>query len=256
MGPVVAIVSQKGGVGKTTTAVNLAAAFALDGRRTLLVDVDPQGGVRHVLGVPSDMPGHGVADFLAGHRTAREIMLPTSVPWLRVVLAGSVSDEANHNLYQQRLANSTHLDELLSTARAHHDFVVVDSPPGLGTISRRVLGASQRAIVPLQCEPLALQTTPQVLRLLQELSRMNPGLTLDGLLLTMYDAGNSMCVRVSEYLRAHVPAALLLETVVPRSAAVLDASAAGQPVVLREPEDPASLAYRSLAREIALRLPR
>src|SRR5678815_2490424 len=161
MGAVLAVVSQKGGVGKTTTAVNLAAAFARRGMKTLLIDVDPQGSVRYGAGLQRGHPTAGFADYLNGERTLREIILPTALPWLRVILAGSVADEADHATYQQLIAETTILPDLLQTARARCHIVVVDSPPGLGAITRKVLESSQHVIVPLQCEPLALQTTPQ-----------------------------------------------------------------------------------------------
>src|SRR6266487_450884 len=148
MGAVLAVVSQKGGVGKTTTAVNLAAAFARRGMKTLLIDVDPQGSVRYGSGLARGHETAGFADYLNGERTLREIILPTALPWLRVILAGSVADAADHAAY------------------------------------------SEHVIVPLQCEPLALQTTPKILRMIQDIVGVNERLTLDGILLTMYEANN------------------------------------------------------------------
>jgi chromosome partitioning protein len=164
MGDVLAIVSQKGGVGKTTTAVNLAAAFARRGLKTLVIDVDPQGSVRYGVGLRRDQQNAGFADYLNGQKSLREVILPTALPWLRVILAGSVTDEADQTTYQQLIAETTILPDLLETARARCHVVVVDAPPGLGPITRRVLESSQHVIVPLQCEPLALQTTPQILK--------------------------------------------------------------------------------------------
>jgi chromosome partitioning protein len=253
VGCVLAVVSQKGGVGKTTTSVNLAAAFARRGLKTLIVDVDPQGAVRYGVGLRRGHPTYGFADYIEKRRTLREVILPTALPWLRVILAGSVTDKADHAEYERRVAETSVIADLMKTARERCDIVVVDTPPGLGPIVRRVLESSEHAIVPLQCEPLALQTTPQILRGIQQVVDTNPNLTLDGILLTMYDRGNATSERVAQYVKTHLPANMVFDVKVPRTLAAQDAFAAGQPVVLRTPADPASQAYVNLATLLASR---
>ena len=254
MGRVLSIVSQKGGVGKTTTAVNLAVAFARRGLKTLLVDTDPQGAVRYGVGLRRGHPTVGFDDYLRGEKSLREVILPTALPWLRVILAGSVSDASDHTAFQQAVGSSTALADLLAMARERCHVVVVDTPPGLGAIPRRVLAASQHVVVPLQCEPLALQTTPQILRAIQDMVAENDELTLEGVLLTMHEAGNPATDRVVHYVREHLPQHLVFDTPVPRTPATSDAFAAGQPVVLRAPADAASQAYINIATQLAERL--
>lgn len=255
MGHVIAVVSQKGGVGKTTTVVNLGAAFARRGLRTLIVDADPQGAVRYGAALKRGHPTYGFADYLAGSHALKDVILPTALPWLRVLLVGSVSDDTSHEAYLERVQRGGHIKEMLAVARSRCDVVVVDTPPGLGPITRAVLRHSERVLIPLQCEPLALQTTPQILRGIQSMVDANPELALDGILLTMYEAGNTACERTASYIREHVPKNLVLDVVVPRTAAVADAFAAGQPVVVRDPADLAAQAYVNLATKLAERFP-
>ena len=253
VGRVLAVVSQKGGVGKTTTAVNLAAAFARRGLKTLLVDTDPQGAVRYGVGLRPGHPTVGFDDYLRGERALREVILPTALPWLRVILAGSVSDATDHRDFLRRIDEGPLLDDLLALARERCHVVVVDTPPGLGPVTRRVLAASQHVLVPLQSEPLALQTTPQMLRAIQEAVAGNDALTLEGVLLTRVDPGNPASERVVQYVHEHLPRHLVLDVAIPRTAATAEAFAAGQPVVLRAPGDAASQGYINLATQLAER---
>jgi len=254
VGTVLAVVSQKGGVGKTTTAINLASALARRGRKTLLVDVDPQGAVRHGVGLTGTEHPAGLADVLAGTCELQDVVLPTPLPWLRVLLAGTVAESAEHESYHAELARSPKLGELFKRARSRGYIVVVDTPPGLGAVTRRVLAHSQHVIVPLQCEPLALQTTTQILRAVRDASATNPSLVLDGILLTMLEDGNEVSQRVAAYVREQLPPELLFDVAIPRTVASIDAFAAGQPIVLRAPDDPAARAYLRLTELLEPRL--
>jgi chromosome partitioning protein len=254
VGQVLAVVSQKGGVGKTTTAINLAAALARRGNKVLLIDADPQGSVRFGLGLNAGATKVGLSDYLAGTHAMNEVVRTTTLPWLRVVSVGSVSESATHDRYQRDLAESPRTAELFERARQRGYTVIVDTPPGLGSIVHRVLACSQHVLVPLQCEPLALQTTTQILRGIRAALGENPGLILDGIVLTMVEPGNPASERVATYVREQLPPGLVLDMSVPRTPASIDAFAAGQPVVLRSPDDPAAQAYRALADYLAGRL--
>ena len=253
MGRVLAIVSQKGGVGKTTTAINLAVAMARRGVKTLLVDVDPQGSVRYGMGMLSPHYRLGVSDFLHGEIEMQEIVRPTALPWLRVALAGTIADGGTHEDYHQTFATSPRFEELLARARERGYVVVIDTPPGLGPIVQRVLANSDHVLVPLQCEPAAVQTTAQILRGIRGVVMQNQQLTFDGILLTMYEPGNAVSERVAAHVRSQLPQ-LVFDIAVPRTVAAVDAVAAGQPVVLRAPNDAASRAYTTLADELVPRL--
>ena len=254
MGQVLAVVSQKGGVGKTTTAINLAAALAVRGHKTLLVDADPQGSVRYGLGLDAAAARAGLSDFLAGSKQLHEVVRTTSLPSLRVVTAGSVTESIRHDEYQHEIASSPRIGELFTRARERGYSIVVDTPPGLGPVVRRILASSQHVLVPLQCEPLALQTTTQILRGIRAALNDNPGLALAGIVLTMVEPGNEISDRVAAYVREQLPRGLVLDVSVPRTAASVDAFAAGQPVVVRAPQDAAAQAYLTLAEHLQARL--
>lgn len=254
MGQVLAVVSQKGGVGKTTTAINLAAALARRGHKILIIDSDPQGSVRYGLGLSAAATRVGLSDFLAGTHEMQEVVKTTNLPWLRVVPAGGVSESPTHEKYMRDLAESPRTAELLDRARSRGYTVIVDTPPGLGPVVHRVLACSQLVLIPLQCEPLALQTTTQILRGIRAALAENPKLALAGIVLTMVEPGNPASERVAAYVREQLPPGLVLDTVVPRTPASIDAFAAGQPLVLRAPDDPAAIAYRALAEQLAGKL--
>jgi chromosome partitioning protein len=170
------------------------------------------------------------------------------------VAAGSVTESPTHDQYQHQFADSPRTSELFKRARLRGYLVIVDTPPGLGPIVHHVLSSSQHVLVPLQCEPLALQTTTQILRGIRASLAANPKLVMEGILLTMVEPGNVASERVARYVREQLPRGLVLDMSVPRSPASIEAFAAGQPIVLRSPNDPAAKAYRALAEHLAEKL--
>jgi chromosome partitioning protein len=246
-----AVVSQKGGVGKTTTAINLAAALARRGVRVLLIDSDPQGSVRFGLGLRGE--GGGIADYLEGTKQLQDVVRATALPFLRVLLAGTVSDSDDHASYLHLVATSPRLKELFTLANERGYLVIVDTPAGLGPVVQAVMAASDRVLVPLQCEPLALQTTSQIMRGIRTATVKHDKLRLEGIVLTMYEEQSAISRKIAERVRGELPRELVFDVPVPRTPATVEAFAAGQPVVLRSPDDPASVAYFALAEALASR---
>lgn len=254
MPAVLTVVSQKGGVGKTTTAVNLAAAFARRGIKTLLVDVDPQGAVRHALGL-REAHDAGLADFLLAGLPLADVVHASGHPWLRVLTAGTVAQRGNHAEYLAAVSAPGRLGELTERAVERGHTVIIDTPPGLGPVTRAVLAVSDIVVVPMQTEPLALQTSGQLLRGIAEVSTQRPSLGVAGIVLTMHDPENAISEEIVRLVREQLPPELVFDVVIPRTGAAIEAMAAGQPLVLRTPEDPAARAYLALADVLAEQLP-
>src|SRR3954452_17898590 len=228
MGTIYAIANQKGGVGKTTTAVNVAACIAAAGYETLLVDVDPQGNATVGLGVSRDAPG--VYDVLAGDAGARDVVQATDIERLSILI--STPDLAGATMELPRLSGSERrLREALDPLRKHFAFILLDCPPSLGPLTVNALVAAERVIVPVQTEYFALEGLAGLLDTLAGIQReLNPRLTVAGMLLTMHDARTKLAQDVEREVRAHFPA-LVFDTVIPRTARLGEAPPCGIPVI-------------------------
>ena len=251
MGSVLAIANQKGGVGKTTTAVNVAACIAEAGYPTLLVDIDPQANATLGLGVPKDSTPN-VYDVLAGDIDARDAVRPTGVDRLSILV--STPDLAGATMELPRLAGSeSRLREALDPLRDAYAFILLDCPPSLGPLTVNALVAAERVIVPVQTEYFALEGLAGLLDTLALIQReLNPRLTVAGMLLTMHDARTKLAQDVEREVRSHFPA-LVFDTVIPRNVRLGEAPSYGIPVIHHDPHCAGSEAYFELAKEVAAR---
>jgi chromosome partitioning protein len=254
MGTIYAIANQKGGVGKTTTAVNVAACIAAAGYETLLVDVDPQGNATVGLGVSRTTapPTPGVYEVLMGDVDARDAVRPTGIDRLSILV--STPDLAGATMELPRLPGSeTRLREALEPLKGAYAFIILDCPPSLGPLTVNALVAAERVIVPVQTEYFALEGLAGLLDTLALIQReLNPRLTVAGMLLTMHDARTKLAQDVEREVRSHFPA-LVFDTVIPRNVRLGEAPSYGIPVIHHDPHCAGSEAYFELAKEVAAR---
>jgi chromosome partitioning protein len=250
MGTVYAIANQKGGVGKTTTAVNVAACIAEAGYETLLVDVDPQGNA--TVGVGAQREGTGLYDVLGGEAGALDAVRPTGIERLSVLV--STPDLAGATVELPRLPGSeTRLREALAPLRDRFAYLLLDCPPSLGPLTVNALVAADRVIVPVQTEYFALEGLAGLLDTLSLVQReLNPRLTVAGMLLTMHDARTKLAQDVEREVRTHFPS-LVFDTVIPRNVRLGEAPSFGLPVIHHDPHCAGSEAYFELAKEVAAR---
>jgi chromosome partitioning protein len=251
MGSIYAIANQKGGVGKTTTAVNVAACIAEAGYGALLVDVDPQANATVGLGLPKDLRP-GVYEVLAGTAGVDEAVRATDVSGLALLPAGP--DLAGANVELPRIAGSeTRLREALGGVRDRYAFTLLDCPPSLGPLTINALVAADRVIVPVQTEYFALEGLAGLLDTLELVKeRLNPRLTIAGMLLTMHDGRTRLARDVEREVREHFPS-LVFDTVIPRNVRVGEAPSFGRAVIHHDPHCAGSDAYFELAKEVAAR---
>jgi chromosome partitioning protein len=249
MATVFAIANQKGGVGKTTTAISLAACLAEAGYETLLVDVDPQCNATVGLGLRKDLP-RTIYDALVAGEDLADVTIRASVPHLSVVPAGP--DLAGANMELPRISGSeARLAQLLRRPRSEFEFIILDCPPSLGPLTVNALVAADRVIVPVQSEYFALEGLAGLLDTLALVQReLNPRLTVAGMLLTMHDGRTRLAQDVERDVREHFPD-LVFDTVIPRNVRIGEAPSFGKPVIHHDPHCAGSDAYFEFAKELA-----
>jgi chromosome partitioning protein len=251
MGTVLAVANQKGGVGKTTTTVNLGASIADAGYPTLLVDLDPQCNATVALGLPKDSEPN-VYGCLSGDLTLTDAARPTGVAQLDIV--PSTPELAGANVELPRIAGSEGiLRGRLGAVKERYLFTLFDCPPSLGPLTVNALVAADKVIVPVQTEYFALEGLAQLLDTLSLIQReLNPRLTVAGMILTMHDGRTRLARDVEREVREHFPE-LVFETVVPRNVRLGEAPSFGLPILQHAPHSAGSAAYLKLAKEVAAR---
>lgn len=249
MARILSVANQKGGVGKTTTAVNLAAALADAGRSVLLVDVDPQANASAGLGV---RPANGALtayDAICGTATVQELVVPTELPNLSLVPASRHLAGAEVELVSAA-RREFRLRDCLRTGVAAYDDVLLDCPPSLGLLTINALVASDAIIIPLQCEYYALEGLGQLLHTVRTVKRsFNPSLDIQGIALTMFDTRNNLSHQVADEVKRHFRGKVF-HSVIPRNVRLSEAPSHGKPALLYDPRCSGSQGYLNLAREL------
>jgi len=248
-----AVVNQKGGVGKTTTAVNLGTALAAVGRKVLLIDLDAQGNASTGLGLSPEDRNHTSYDVLTGEKRLQETIHATSVPGLAISPASPDLSGVDLEIVERERRAHLLFDALEGDGGPEYDYVIIDCPPSLSLVTINAMTAADAVLVPLQCEFYALEGLSQLLRTIERVrGSLNPDLEIQGIVLTMYDARNRLSGQVAQDVREHM-GDIVYKTVIPRNVRISEAPSHGKPALLYDHACAGSQAYIQLASELLRR---
>ncbi len=252
MGCVIAISNQKGGVGKTTTAVNLSASLAKAGKKVMIIDSDPQGNATTGLGFSKSVQKTGLYDFMLGSVSVDASVVRTEMPRLILMCATKELIGAEIEMYLEDNKEFL-LKKRLDEVKDQYDFIIIDCPPSLGFLTLNAITAANYVLVPLQCEYYALEGLSQLLETLKAVKkRLNPDLKIVGILLTMYDARNNLSSQVEEEVRGHFKGTVF-NTVIPRNVRLSEAPSYGKPIIMYDIQSKGARSYFDLAKEVIKR---
>lgn len=252
MGRIIAIANQKGGVGKTTTAVNLSSCLAAAEQKTLLIDMDPQANSTSGLGFDKNTDDPSVYEVLIGKKPAREVVKQTDLSFLHMIPSAQALVGAEVELVSM-LSREQKLKEALATVIDEYDYIIVDCPPSLGLLTINTLTAADSVIIPIQCEYYALEGLGQLINTINLVKQhLNPELDVEGVLLTMYDGRLNLSKQVSDEVRKHFDQKVY-ETVISRNVRLSEAPSFGKPIILYDILSTGAENYMSLTKEVMSR---
>lgn len=255
MGKVISMVNQKGGVGKTTTSINLSASLGYLGKKVLLIDLDPQGNTTTGVGINKGDIDKSIYDVLIGKSNMQDVIVKTKFKNLHIVpatinLAGVDIELIEKSRYQTGFSKGEQLKSKLNDIRNNYDFILIDCPPSLGILTTNALTASDSVIIPVQCEFFALEGIMQLLNSIMLAQRnLNPNLDIEGVLLTMLDSRTNLGLEVVEDIRSYFKERVY-DTIIPRLIRLTEAPSHGKPILAYDPKSRGTEAYINLAKEV------